>query len=1112
MSPVVDRPEWESALSSRRLLPNGDDSKANVEEDEVSPMKSMAEDSELQLLTTHPEVTSLREDSTPVTPSNSVLATVLSPEPLPNRSRSTSPGRSLIPPAIPSEANKNQGENYAVGAPVLYWSGTHGQWMDAVVTRVNYDTRGQFLNYDLDVKRGAQASKIRKPGQALAGFGNPQAGEQSLMPASIQKVPTPVSNTAAGDQPQIPQVVTVGVSAVVNAADKSPTSALAENAPLATSLVVPSVPPSTLALPPSAAIPKLIASVSGSGTPGGPGAVASLKQEPPSEALTKEASLIMRKFDIGERVEYWSGTYSQWMQARVERVRTDGITYDLDVKRGAQRRKMRSLRRNDSANVPTPGIVSSAPLTIGNNGAITTSAPPPLAMPVKASAKAKTSSPIRGIGRGPASGGSGTAVGSATSVPAAEPNSTGRELVPSSRLRGVSREPPPSEPEEISPMPKQPTFSGGYPRSGSPFVEKHHPSSVLEKASAPAPGSQTDSAAIDPGRLRMPSGGLVSVGKSRQDLGRPGPVASASVGLTSGSTGPSTGFPQIVTNGLLGAKVGGQPRRFLPDSSGGPTIGTRPDGLFTSSTSPSTASALADSRSPINRATPAGHVTINGIVKKVGPNGVVSSGAASEKVMVQQGEKTVVRPLPASSVTALPPGSSAQRQILGSTTGNENAVSQLASMTGKSPAIDQLKPPASDERLRRDIVPISGTGNATSSANSAREGLETASHAELLMIAQQLGVEIDPSEPAGPKVQVALALNRLPVKDVLRRLAEAHVDIGTTKDKKELDSLFVHALISRHRSSSQPSPGRQRISIATTVPPPPELSPPATVARRTPGSASSGATAAGSTPTPSALVATGITASVLEKPELEVGELDIGSGPFDPTSPSVCSQLTSALGYSENSVIEEMTGFRGGLNEGVWFLSDSSRDPPARDLVLKLVKCTRISSTILTEAENFVKVFSEFPRMSQDSSVAFPVRIFKCLGPAPERLHRHDLIVMWKARGERMAELIAHKWYQKQFDVLWEIFDQLGQALSAYHMRYNENQHGDFQPSNVMYDEDTGEIALIDIGGMGVPTATTDIEHFSKSLKLLADVYGSQLLSEGFKSFEAGYARGIRAR
>jgi hypothetical protein len=361
-------------------------------------------------------------------------------------------------------------------------------------------------------------------------------------------------------------------------------------------------------------------------------------------------------------------------------------------------------------------------------------------------------------------------------------------------------------------------------------------------------------------------------------------------------------------------------------------------------------------------------------------------------------------------------------------------------------------------------------------------------------------------------VQVAVALNRLPVSELHRRLAEAQVDTAGKKDKKELETLLAQTLISRQRSGFG-GPDRPRVHVAVTpVPvPPPELAPPTpattvAVSRRAPTVV--GAGAAGPTSAASALVATGITAGVLQKPELEVGELDIGSGRFDPTEQSVRAQLISALGYSENSNIEEMTGFRGGLNEGVWFLSDDSQ----RDLVLKLVKCHRISATLLTEAENFVKIAAEHPRISHDQAVAFPVRVFKCLGPSPERAHRHDLIVMWKVRGERMAELIAHKWYEKRFDALWEIFEKLGEALAAFHERYGENQHGDFQPSNVFYDEETSDIALIDIGGMGVPTSTTDKEHFNKSLKLLSDVYGNNLLAEGVKSFEAGYARAVRAR
>lgn len=252
--------------------------------------------------------------------------------------------------------------------------------------------------------------------------------------------------------------------------------------------------------------------------------------------------------------------------------------------------------------------------------------------------------------------------------------------------------------------------------------------------------------------------------------------------------------------------------------------------------------------------------------------------------------------------------------------------------------------------------------------------------------------------------------------------------------------------------------------------------------------------------------------SVHHKPQLEVGELDIGSGAFDPKAKSMHARIAFLLGISMNSSMEEMTGFRGGLNEGVWFLTDHAQSPPPKELVLKLVKCTRISSRILTEAENFVKMYSQHPKIAYDPAVAFPVRIFKCHGPAPEKQHRYDLIVMWKVKGERLAELIAHKWYQKSFDELWQIFERLGECLSSFHLRYNESQHGDFQPSNVFYEEDTDAISLIDIGGMGVPTSESDVEHFSKSLKLLSDVYGDPLVLKGQRSLETGYAAGLRAR
>eukprot|EP00421_Protoceratium_reticulatum_P071468 CAMPEP_0168408276 /NCGR_PEP_ID=MMETSP0228-20121227/26589_1 /TAXON_ID=133427 /ORGANISM="Protoceratium reticulatum, Strain CCCM 535 (=CCMP 1889)" /LENGTH=188 /DNA_ID=CAMNT_0008421961 /DNA_START=54 /DNA_END=617 /DNA_ORIENTATION=- len=84
--------------------------------------------------------------------------------------------------------------------------------------------------------------------------------------------------------------------------------------------------------------------------------------------------------------------------------------------------------------------------------------------------------------------------------------------------------------------------------------------------------------------------------------------------------------------------------------------------------------------------------------------------------------------------------------------------------------------------------------------------------------------------------------------------------------------------------------------------------------------------------------------------------------------------------------------------------------------------------------------------------------------------------------------------------------EDLGTCLGGFHSRYAV-QHGDFQPSNIFFDEETGSVALIDVGGMGVPTTETDMEHFAKSLRLLSDVYGTRLSTEGLGHFERGYAK-----
>ena len=81
-----------------------------------------------------------------------------------------------------------------------------------------------------------------------------------------------------------------------------------------------------------------------------------------------------------------------------------------------------------------------------------------------------------------------------------------------------------------------------------------------------------------------------------------------------------------------------------------------------------------------------------------------------------------------------------------------------------------------------------------------------------------------------------------------------------------------------------------------------------------------------------------------------------------------------------------MGGFKGGLNQGIWIVSDSDRQ-----LVLKQSKCERTASSILSEAENFVRIAKEQPQIASDPLVAFPVKIFSCIGSEGDRLS--DLIV-----------------------------------------------------------------------------------------------------------------------
>eukprot|EP00405_Crypthecodinium_cohnii_P007870 CAMPEP_0206422720 /NCGR_PEP_ID=MMETSP0324_2-20121206/2257_1 /ASSEMBLY_ACC=CAM_ASM_000836 /TAXON_ID=2866 /ORGANISM="Crypthecodinium cohnii, Strain Seligo" /LENGTH=967 /DNA_ID=CAMNT_0053887151 /DNA_START=481 /DNA_END=3380 /DNA_ORIENTATION=+ len=63
-------------------------------------------------------------------------------------------------------------------------------------------------------------------------------------------------------------------------------------------------------------------------------------------AIPSSPSASRSQYQVGDRVEYWSDSYRQWMPGVVTRVREGGQILDLDVKKGAQASKLRKERRS----------------------------------------------------------------------------------------------------------------------------------------------------------------------------------------------------------------------------------------------------------------------------------------------------------------------------------------------------------------------------------------------------------------------------------------------------------------------------------------------------------------------------------------------------------------------------------------------------------------------------------------------------------------------------------------------------------------------------------------------------------------------------------------------
>jgi len=248
---------------------------------------------------------------------------------------------------------------------------------------------------------------------------------------------------------------------------------------------------------------------------------------------------------------------------------------------------------------------------------------------------------------------------------------------------------------------------------------------------------------------------------------------------------------------------------------------------------------------------------------------------------------------------------------------------------------------------------------------------------------------------------------------------------------------------------------------------------------------------------------------------LQVHKMYTAKLPVDLTDEALQGQLISKMCLHGDCKVEEMQGFQGGLNQGIWFARIGEEE-----FVLKLVRCSSTVPGIPTDAESYHEIIHKFHSVAEDPALAFPVAIFgvhMCtttshglfIGTGLEAAEKvHDLIVMRKMPGERLAELIGRLWYAKQVPSLLNVLEHVGRCLAEFHVRYDGTQHGDFQPSNIFVEESTDRVSLIDLGGMSVPGVETDVEHFLEALRLLSGFYGEKLLIDGRQSFEQGYEKG----
>lgn len=213
------------------------------------------------------------------------------------------------------------------------------------------------------------------------------------------------------------------------------------------------------------------------------------------------------------------------------------------------------------------------------------------------------------------------------------------------------------------------------------------------------------------------------------------------------------------------------------------------------------------------------------------------------------------------------------------------------------------------------------------------------------------------------------------------------------------------------------------------------------------------------------------------------------------------NDLCGILSLGQECSIGKMSGFTGGQNDGIWFISEGQK----KVCCLKAVRSGRKFESVPSETENYLDLMKRFPNLSRDSSICFPFKVVQLVDSGSSRKPVWDVFAMRVAPGERLAEVIGkiHHSYKNE-NKLKEVFSAVGRRVREFHKSYGEAQHGDLQSGNIFVDLHSLEVTLIDLGMMGSAT-NNDFEYFRESIRLLAKTYGSEFERVASSAFSSSY-------